>query len=141
MTNIEIPIQADIRKIQSKDIGNFSFKQAAFLAAGAIAAFATFKLSGSLELSFVPMAIIVIFGFFKPYGMSCATFIRTFLYEKMLTPKTYLWESDFEFDEEAAELYMADGVDVSEGVYAVIQTAEQSQNIKWTKADKERIAR
>ena len=59
----------------------------------------------------------------------------------MLTPKTYLWESDFEFDEEAAELYMADGVDVSEGVYAVIQTAEQSQNIKWTKADRERIAR
>lgn len=138
---MEIPISEDIRKIQSKDIGNFSFKQAAFLAAGLASGFVTFKVTGNLEIAIIPLMIIVIFGFFKPYGMSCFTFIRTFLYERMFTPQQYYYESDFEIDKETVELYKADGVDVSEKAVNVIQTESPAQNIKWTKQDRERIAR
>lgn len=138
---MEIPISEDIRKIQSKDIGNFSFKQAAFLAAGLTSGFVTFKVTGNLEIAIIPLMIIVIFGFFKPYGMSCFTFIRTFLYERMFTPQQYYYESDFEIDKETVELYKADGVDVSEKAVDVIQTESPTQNIKWTKQDRERIAR
>ena len=138
---MEIPISEDIRKIQSKDIGNFSFKQAAFLAAGLPSGFVTFKVTGNLEIAIIPLMIIVIFGFFKPYGMSCFTFIRTFLYERMFTPQQYYYESDFEIDKETVELYKADGVDVSEKAVDVIQTESPTQNIKWTKQDRERIAR
>lgn len=135
---MEIPISGDIRKIQSKDIGNFSFKQVAFIAVGLASAFVTFKMTGSLEVAIIPLMLILIFGFFKPCGMSCLTFIRTFLYEKAFTPQEYINESDFEVDEETLEMFTEDGVVVSEGMY-VIQTAEP-QNIKWTKADMERIA-
>ena len=137
---MEIPISEDIRKIQSKDIGNFSFMQAAFLAAGLASGFVTFKATGNLEIAIIPLMIIVIFGFFKPYGMSCFTFIRTFFYERIFTPQQYYYESDFEIDEETVELYKADNVDVSEKAVDVIQTESPAQNIKWTKQDRERIA-
>jgi hypothetical protein len=127
---MEIPISGDIRKIQSKDIGNFSFKQAAFLAGGCLSAFVTFKLVGNLEIALIPMMIIVVFGFFKPYGMSFFTFLRTFAYEKIFSPQEYVNENDFEVDEETLALYEADGIDVS-GAYDVIQT-DRLQDINRT---------
>ncbi|MBR0542350.1 MAG: PrgI family protein [Clostridia bacterium] len=137
---MEIPISGDIRKIQSKDIGNFSFKQAAFIAAACASAFVLFKFTGQLEISFVPAAIILVFGFFKPYGMTFFTFLRTFAYERIFSPQEYVYENDFEVDNETIELYAKDGVDVSDAIY-VIQTEEpQNSHIKWTKEDKQRIA-
>lgn len=55
---MEILIGQDIRKYKTKDIGNFSFKEAAFLAAGAAVGFLTYKLTGSIEIAIPPAGLI-----------------------------------------------------------------------------------
>lgn len=60
---MEILIGQDIRKYKTKDIGNFSFKEAAFLAAGAAVGFLTYKLTGSIEIAIPPAGLILFFGF------------------------------------------------------------------------------
>lgn len=136
---MEIPISEDIRKFESKDIGNFSFRQAGFIAAAGLSAFITYKyIEPSLEATLLPMAAILIFGFFKPMGMSCWMFLRTFLYERVLTPQAYINESDFVFDEETLKLYQDEGVDVSQAMFA-IQEDEPEKVIKWSKEDRERF--
>ena len=103
---MEMPISQDIRRYKTKDIGNFSFKEAAFIAAGAGAAFLTYNLSNkSVEIAIIPMAIILVFGFLKPFGMTMVQFIRTVVLDK-ITPQCYINETDFEYDpEEIATLY------------------------------------
>ncbi len=59
---MEILIGQDIRKYKTKDIGNFSFKEAAFLAAGAAVGFLTYKLTGSIEIAIPPAGLILFFG-------------------------------------------------------------------------------
>jgi len=136
---MEIPINEDIRNFQAKDIGNFSFKQAAFIAAGLGSAVLVYLSLGSMELAPLPLVVIIIFGFFKPYNMSFFTFCRTFMYERAFSPQTYINETDFVFDEETAKILIDDNVEISETMY-VIQTAKP-RKIKMNKADKARIAR
>lgn len=79
---MEIPITKDIRKFKTKDIGNFSLKQVGVIALGFGIGFITYKLSSSIEAAIIPLGIIIILGFFKPYGMSCIQFIKTVGVEK-----------------------------------------------------------
>lgn len=135
---MELPITTDIRNTKSKDIGNFSFQQAAFIAAGVGTGILTWKLTDSYEIAIAPAFLILIFGFFKPFGMSMWTFIGLFFKEKIMTPKNMIYEDDFEFDDETTKLFQENGYDVSEVEYA-IQAAPQKY--KWSKEDKQRIAR
>lgn len=136
MKTLEIQISQDIRKFKTKDIGNFSFKEAGFLVAGLAAGFLVYKLSGSLELAIPPAGIILIIGFFKPYGMSAIQFLRTVGKEK-LTTQCYINETDFEYNcEDFKELY-GDDVVIPTG-WDVIQT---NTPVKISKQDREKIIR
>ncbi len=107
---MEVKISQDIRKYKTKDIGNFSFAEAGYLAAAAVVGFGVYKLSGSMELAIFPAGVILIFGFFKPYGMSAWQFIRTVLKENLST-QCYINETDFEYNaDEFSELYGEDVV-------------------------------
>lgn len=131
--NLEILISQDIRKFKTKDIGNFSFKEAAFLAGGLAVGFLTYKLTGSLEVAIFPAGIILIFGFLKPYGMSAFQFIKTVGKENMST-QCYVNETDFEYDsDEIAEQY--DDV-VIPASWNVIQTSTPA---KINKEERERL--
>jgi hypothetical protein len=102
---MEIPITKDIRKFKTKDIGNFSLKQVGVIALGLGIGFITYKLSSSIEAAVIPLGIIIILGFFKPYGMSCIQFIKTVGVEK-LSPPVYINETDFVYDlDRFGELY------------------------------------
>ncbi len=133
---MEIQIGQDIRKYKTKDIGNFSFKEAGFLAVGAAVGFLAYKLTSTFEAAIIPAGIILIFGFFKPYGMSCWAFMRTVLKENMTT-QCYINETDFEYNSEAMkELYGDDYVIPAE--WDVIQTPTTPAKIN--KQDRERLA-
>ena len=103
---MEIPISQDIRKYKTKDVGNFSFKEAGYLALAIGAAILGYNLfGGSLEAAIIPMGLILVVGFIKPYGMSFIQFVRTVGREK-LSPSTYIYETDFEYDmAEVEEMY------------------------------------
>ena len=136
---MEIKISQDIRKFKTKDVGAFSFKEAGFLAAALGVGGITYKLTSSLELALVPAAIILIIGFFKPFGLSFPQFVQTVLKENLLTPKTYIWETDFEYDpNEYEELYGEPIVIPSS--WNVIQTEQEGKN-KANKFDKAQIIR
>jgi hypothetical protein len=94
---MEINISQDIRKYKTKDIGNFSFKEAGFLVIGFGLAFITYKITNSLEVSIFPFAIVAVFAFLKPYGMTCWQFLRTVGKEK-LVPRTLINETDYVYD-------------------------------------------
>lgn len=129
---MEIQISQDIRKYKTKDIGNFSFKEAGYIAGGMAAAFLTYKLTQSTEVAIFPLGIILILGFFKPYGMSCIQFIRT-VGKETFTPQCYINETDFEYDcTEFQELYGKDVVIPAE--WNVIQTSVPAKINKQDKA-------
>lgn len=94
---MEIPISQDIRKYKTKDIGNFSFKEAGYIVLGIGVAIITYKLLNSIEAALIPLMIVIAFGFLKPYGMTCIQFLRTVGKEK-ITPPTYIFETDFVYD-------------------------------------------
>lgn len=133
---MEIKISQDIRKYKTKDIGNFSFKEAGFIATGVATGFLVYKLTGSFELAVPPVGVIMIFGFFKPYGMTAWQFIKTVLKESLL-PQCYINETDFEYNaDEWKELY-GDDVVIPAG-WNVIQTSTPA---KINKSDKEKLIR
>ena len=132
---MDIRITQDIRKYKTKDVGNFSFKEAGFIAVGATVGFLTYKLTGSYEIAIFPAGVILIFGFFKPFGMSFWEFTRTVLKEN-LTTQIYINETDFEYDKsEFIDLYGEDVV-IPTG-WEVIQTSTPVKKIN--KADKARL--
>lgn len=134
---MEIPISQDIRKYKTKDVGNFSFKEAGFIALGLGAAVVTYKLAGnSIEVALLPMMVIIAIGFLKPYGMSFFEFVRTVVADK-LTPQTYINETDFQYNpDEFDELY-ENPIQVSPD-WQVIQT---QSSVKINKAEAARIIR
>ena len=143
---MEIQISRDIRKFKTKDIGNFSFKEAGFLAGGLAVGFVIYNLTQSLETAIPFAGIILIFGFFKPYGMSMTQFIRTVVREK-LTTQCYINETDFEYNyDEFKELY-GDDIHFAIPTDEVIQTKGTEQkgqdkaSVKINKQDNERIIR
>ncbi len=110
---MEITINQDIRKFKTKDIGNFSFKEAGYIVGAGVIGYGIYALqkavgveSISFEACIIPACIPLVFGFFKPFGMSFYEFLTTVVTEKFLTPKQYVWESDhiYKYDE-FAELY------------------------------------
>ncbi len=132
---MDIQIGQDIRKFKTKDIGNLSFKEAGFLAVGVGLGALVYKMTGSMEYAIPPVGIVCIFGFFKPYGMSFWTFMRTVLKEN-LSVQCYINETDFEYNpEEFPELYGEDVVIPAD--WDVIQTNSPA---KINKKDKQRIA-
>ena len=113
---MEIPISQDIRKFKTKDIGSFSFKEAGFLVLGAGLAFLTYQVFHcAIEVAIIPMGIVLVFGFFKPYGLTFTQFLRTVGKEK-LSPTTYIYETDFEYNadefEEYFEPFLKEGKDI-----------------------------
>lgn len=130
---MEIPISQDIRKYKTKDIGNFSFKEAGFIALAIGTAFVAFKLSGKIEAALLPMMLILIVGFFKPFGLTFFQFLRTVVKEQ-LTPRTYIWESDFEYDTDEFEKIYGEKIRVS-SEWSVVQTDNSVNKInKFDKA-------
>lgn len=109
---MEIPINQDIRRYKTKDIGGFSFKEAGFIAIALGAAFATYKLLGSIEAAIIPMAIVLIVGFFKPFGMTFIQFLRT-VGKEQLTPRTYIWETDYEYKPDEFDELFGEKIKVS----------------------------
>lgn len=102
---MEVKISQDIRKYKTKDIGNFSFREAGYIAIGAGLAVLTYTLTGSFEIAIAPMGVVCVLAFFKPFGLSFIQFIRTFIKERVTT-QVYINETDFEYDpNEFDELY------------------------------------
>lgn len=100
-----ITINQDIRKYKTKDIGPLSFREAGFTALAVLTGALIYKFTGGYEMAILPMGFILMVCFFKPFGMTFIQFLRTVGVEK-LTPKTYIWETDFEYDpNEYEELY------------------------------------
>lgn len=96
---MEIKISKDMKKYKSKDIGIFTFKEAAYIAVGCVAAYVTYKFTGSFEIAMIPMAVILVFGFLKPFGMSFAKFFGILMAD-MSSPRTYINETDFIYEPE-----------------------------------------
>jgi hypothetical protein len=136
---MEIPISQDIRKFKTKDVGNFSFKEAGFIAAAAIVGFAVYKAAGTYEYAIPPAAIVLVFGFLKPFGLTFTQFIRTVVREQ-LSPRVYIWESDFEYDKETLKKYYGgDELRFSDD-WDVIQTPS-SEKYKPSKFEKAYLTR
>lgn len=137
---MERPISQDIRKYKTKDVGNFSFKEAGYIALAIGAGFLCYNIFHfTLEGCILPIGIIIIFGFFKPYGMTFIQFLRTVGREKM-SPVTYINETDFVYDyEELAEEY-GEEFDVALTDEWLIQSQETVCN-KITKSERPKILR
>jgi hypothetical protein len=99
---MEINISQDIRKYKTKDVGNFSFKEAGFLAIGFGLAFITYKFTSSLEIAVIPFGIVAVFAFLKPYGMTCWQFLQTVGKEQFIPP-VLINETDFTYDMDELE--------------------------------------
>jgi len=113
---MEIQISQDIRKYKSKDIGNFSLKEAGFIAAGCGAGFLAYYLTKSYEAAIPPLGIILAFGFLKPYGMTLPQFLNTAAKEMFLSPRIYINESDFEYDPDDIEFEEIQRESINDGI-------------------------
>lgn len=106
---MEIIINRDLRKFETKDIGNFTFKQIGFMVAGIAIALLSFALQRKytgdwdINLCVIPAIPVLVLGFLKIKGMTVPEYIRTVMPEKMLMPKSLKWESDFEYTEDTAK--------------------------------------
>lgn len=103
---MEIPISRDIRKYKTKDVGAFSFKEAGYIAlAFGVGVMCYTVFHCTLEVCLIPIALILVFGFFKPCGMTVIQFLRTVGKEQM-SPPIYYNETDMEYNlNEFNELY------------------------------------
>lgn len=129
---MEIQISQDIRKYKTKDIGNFSFKEAAIIALGAGLSAICYKfLNTSLETAAIPMVVTIVIGFFKPMGMSVPLFISTVMNELIFSPKIYVDETDEDEEEneemEDVELYR---LRVNESIKQFNELLEKARNEK-----------
>lgn len=137
---MEIPISQDIRKFKTKDVGAFSFKEAGFIALAIGLGFLTYKFSGNYEIAILPVAIVLIIGFLKPFGMSFIQFVRTVMKENVLTPRVYIWETDFEYDPNEFSKIYDEQIRIPSS-WEVIHTEKEAENKVQAKASKEEMAR
>lgn len=112
---MEIIINKDIRKVKTKDVWIFSWKQALSVAVataiGGGILFLELKVfhfeSINYYLMLIPMTIPLIFGFVKPFGMTFTQFLKTYVKENFTSPQTYTCtyksveeiESEFDWNE------------------------------------------
>lgn len=134
---MEIHIAQDIRKFKTKDIGNFSFKEAGYIALGAALAFATYKITKSVEIAIAPMMVVLVIGFLKPYGLTFIQFVKTVLKEQ-LTPHCYINETDFEYDPNEFEELYGEPIAIS-SEWDVIQTDTSVKIDKKTKKQEDEL--
>lgn len=147
---MEIIVNQDIRKFKTKDIGNFSFKEIGFLVAAAGLAYGTYYLQKNIfmleQVSTFPCillaAIPLLFGFFKPQGMTFMEFLKTVVKENMIDPKVYVWESDYFPDMNAyGDLIGEDYALTPERQAQVVQMVESMGIQKSPKPSKEEQAK
>lgn len=122
---MEIQIAQDIRKYKTKDIGNFSLKEAGFLAVGIGLGFLVYKLTGSYEYAIPPTGVVLAFGFLKPYGMTLPQFFKTVAKEMFFSPKIYINESDFEYDPDDIEFEEIQRENINDGITGLNKLAEK----------------
>ncbi len=106
---MEIIINKDLRQVETKDVGNFTFRQLGFAVAGAVVAllsgFIQKKFSGDFDptLCVIPGLPFFVIGFLKIRGMPIIEYCKTVFPEKFLMPKSLKWESDFSYTEDTAK--------------------------------------
>ena len=84
---MEINISQDIRKFKTKDIGNFSFKEAGYIAIGAGLAFGLYSINGNnVPTAMIPFIISAMVGFLKPFGMSFLSFLKLMIKDMARQP-------------------------------------------------------
>ena len=123
---MEIKINKDIRKYKTKDIGNFSFKEAGFIVLGVGLAYITYKFTNDINIAIAPMLLVLVVGFFKPYGMSFIQFLRTVVKDN-LTPQTYYFETDNVYCPEKIKTLYEESVQIDSELW-VIQTQNSVDN-------------
>ncbi len=96
---MEIEVNQDIRKFKVKDIGPFSFKQAGFIVLGGGVGYLMYTVTNALPISIIPAALVMAFGFLKPFGMTFTQAIKL-LMKEMTVPPCYEYETDFVYDED-----------------------------------------
>lgn len=103
---MEINISQDIRKFKTKDIGNFSFKEAGYIAIGAGLAFGLYSINGNnVPTAMIPFIISAMVGFLKPFGMSFLSFLKLMIKDMARQP-VYINETDFEYEpDNVKEIY------------------------------------
>lgn len=111
---MEIIINRDIRNVKTKDIWIFSWKQAAFLAIALVLGAGIYLLemkvfhfeSVNYYLMIIPMAVPLVFGFLRPFGMSFWQFCKTYINETLIKPAVYttLYESEEDIQLDYEEL-------------------------------------
>ena len=103
---MEINISQDIRKFKTKDIGNFSFKEAVYIAIGAGLAFGLYSINGNnVPTAMIPFIISAMVGFLKPFGMSFLSFLKLMIKDMARQP-VYINETDFEYEpDNVKEIY------------------------------------
>lgn len=100
---MEIVINKDLRKVETKDVGNFTFKQVGFLAVGIVCGGLSYFLQSSdggeasTFLCVLPALPFILLGFLRLDGLSLWQYIQMVFPEKFLMPMSLKWESDFEF--------------------------------------------
>lgn len=142
---MEIIVNQDIRKFKTKDVGNFSFKELAFIIAAAVPGYGVYYIEKNImameQIEVLPIVLVaavpLAFGFAKPQGMTFMQFLKTVVRENFVEPKLYYWESDFEPDsDEFADLYGEDYAlteDRIEQIREMSGTSEKGKHIKRTK--------
>ena len=129
---MEIKINKDIRKYKTKDIGNFSFKETGFIALGVGLAYVTYKFTNNINIAIAPMLLVLVVGFFRPFGMTFIQFLRTVVKDNV-TPQVYYYETDNQYNPDELERLYGEPVQVDTEQW-VIQTHESVDN-KYKKAD------
>lgn len=103
---MQVSINTDLRKFKAKEIGNFTFKEAGFLAVGIVVAVALYFIQDdpNIGLCVVPAGLIVAMGFLKPFGLPFKEFMSSIFLEMFLYPKVLKWDSDYIHEEDEGKV-------------------------------------
>ena len=99
---MEIPINRDLRKFKTRDIGKFTFKEAGCIAVALLLAYGAYAIQRwllgiqdvSLEICTVFALPPLAFGFLKIKGMTLTQWVQTVFKEKYLSPQILNWEKE-----------------------------------------------
>lgn len=125
---MEVQITQDLRKYKPKEIGGFSAKDAGIIAIGVAGAVIVYAATKNIDLCLIPLGIMGVIGFFKPFGMTFIQFVRTVLVEK-ITPQLYINETDFVYDPAAFEELYGEEIYVPE-IWNDVDLPNQSMIVK-----------
>lgn len=140
---MKIDINKDIRDYKVKDIGPFTIKEFISVLIAVILGYSVFALMKKMgweisvtsgnDLMFLPMilaaAIPLIFGFYKPHGISMWTYIKTLFNENIVSPKVRTYGCDFDY----SKLEVLEKPDETDNLTAPAKYSkeEQAEIKKW----------